>query len=116
MNNPYLIDGLKFNVKVYALVYGVDPLRIYIYREGIANFASEPYEKPDKENLESYGIHFTNQEECLKKTASSVFKHIEEYELELGRTASEIWQDIDEICVKTLISAHSKLSHQYKCV
>ena len=49
-------------------------------------------------------MHFTSFEESHQKTASSVFKHIEEYELELGKTQEELWQEIDEIIVKTIIS------------
>lgn len=96
-------------------MYGVDPLRIFVFREGVANFASEQYQKPDKENLENSEIHFTNSEDCHQKTASSVFKHLEEFELELEKTQEEIWQEIDEIVVKTLICCQAKLSHQYNC-
>lgn len=28
---PYLIDGLKFDLRVYALVYGADPLRVFVF-------------------------------------------------------------------------------------
>ena len=31
IHKPYLIDGLKFDLRVYCLVYGVDPLRVFIY-------------------------------------------------------------------------------------
>jgi tubulin polyglutamylase TTLL6/13 len=31
LHKPYLIDGLKFDIRVYVLVYGVDPLRIFVY-------------------------------------------------------------------------------------
>lgn len=31
LHKPYLIDGLKFDLRIYCLIYGVDPLRIFIY-------------------------------------------------------------------------------------
>ena len=33
VTHPYLIEGLKFDLRVYVLVYGCDPLRIFIYKE-----------------------------------------------------------------------------------
>ena len=34
ISKPYLIDGLKFDFRIYVLLAGIDPLRIYMYKDG----------------------------------------------------------------------------------
>lgn len=39
--NPYLIDSLKFDMRVYVLITCINPLRVYLYNDGIVRFATE---------------------------------------------------------------------------
>lgn len=44
MARPFLLDGLKFDMRIYVLMCGTDPLKLYLYNEGLARLATEPYQ------------------------------------------------------------------------
>lgn len=31
VTKPFLIDGLKFDMRIYVLLAGTEPLRVYLY-------------------------------------------------------------------------------------
>jgi len=37
---PYLINDSKFDMRVYVYVSSYDPLRLYVFEDGLARFAS----------------------------------------------------------------------------
>ena len=130
MHKPYLIDNLKFDLRIYVLVYGVDPLRVFVFREGLARFATEEYTGPYKNNLDNLYMHLTNyainknsenfeanedsadDDSGSKRSVSSVLKYIAENED--GVTVEGLWAQIDDIAVKTLISAQPQLCHSFR--
>ena len=60
IRNPLLIDELKFDLRIYVLLFGVNPLRIFLFKDGLVRFATEPYSKPDDNNVDNLFMHLTN--------------------------------------------------------
>ena len=58
--NPFLIDGRKFDLRVYALVTCADPLRVFVYDDGLVRFCTTGYEPPSAANLADACMHLTN--------------------------------------------------------
>lgn len=59
IHNPLLINGLKFDLRVYVLVTSIVPLRIYVYKEGLTRFATEKYTNNIKDINNKFS-HLTN--------------------------------------------------------
>ncbi|EPY25887.1 tubulin tyrosine ligase [Strigomonas culicis] len=66
IGNPLLIFGRKFDLRLYCCVTSFDPLRIYLFDEGLVRFAAEKYPGPDKD-LDNIHMHLTNY--SVNKTA-----------------------------------------------
>ena len=53
---PHVIDGLKYDLRLYVLLTSVEPLRAYVHSQGLVRFATAPY---DATSMES-AAHITN--------------------------------------------------------
>lgn len=68
---PFLVNGRKFDFRFYVLIASMSPLRLFIYKEGIARFCSEPFQMPSRANREDNFIHLTNTAIIVKNGDAS---------------------------------------------
>lgn len=69
VSNPHLINGYKYDLRLYVLVSSFDPLVVYLYNDGthfllktilgLVRFATEKYSK-NFESLSKRFVHLTN--------------------------------------------------------
>ena len=52
-----LIRGIKWDMRIYALITQVRPLKLFLYREGLVRLSTERYDKSKLNNMYS---HLTN--------------------------------------------------------
>ena len=57
IEKPLLVDGHKFDLRLYVLVTSFAPVEAFLYSEGFARFSSERYSLADARNLR---VHLTN--------------------------------------------------------
>ncbi|XP_053810287.1 tubulin polyglutamylase TTLL13-like isoform X3 [Vidua chalybeata] len=123
ISEPFLIDGFKFDMRIYVLVTSCDPLKIFLYKEGLARFATMRYIDHSTRNLGDICMHLTNY--AINKHNENFVKDdmvgskrklstLNAWMAEHSYDTSELWADIDDIVIKTLISAHPVLKHHYQ--
>ena len=59
VSNPLLLDGYKFDLRLYVLVTSFKPLEAFVYREGFGRFATEPYSLAPNQRHNLFA-HLTN--------------------------------------------------------
>lgn len=47
IEKPFLMEKMKFDLRLYVLVTGINPLRIYLSKDGLARLATKIYEEVD---------------------------------------------------------------------
>ena len=64
IDNPYLIMGKKFDIRMYVLVTSFSPLVAWTYREGFARFSNQRF---NLDSIDNNIVHLTNV--AIQKTA-----------------------------------------------
>eukprot|EP01004_Peranema_trichophorum_P011128 NODE_998_length_2193_cov_39.142029_g852_i0.p1 GENE.NODE_998_length_2193_cov_39.142029_g852_i0~~NODE_998_length_2193_cov_39.142029_g852_i0.p1 ORF type:complete len:651 (-),score=107.31 NODE_998_length_2193_cov_39.142029_g852_i0:239-2098(-) len=117
IHNPLLINGYKVDLRLYASVVSFDPLRIYIYDEGLCRFATTKYKKGESHLKERF-MHLTNysvnkkSENFLKNTDADVddvgskwsITALQRYFIANNLPWDRVWSEIQDVLIKTVIS------------
>ena len=89
IHNPLLLDGLKFDLRIYATLVSIDPVQVYVCKEGLARFCTAPYSPPKrgaKGFSGSENAHLTNY--TLNKHSED-FKHAKQSAFSTDNKASK---------------------------
>ncbi len=109
IERPLLINGLKFDLRIYVLILNLYPLEIFLYDEGLVRFATIDYKAPSIENLHETYMHLTNY--SLNKRSSNYKHTIDDKQTDGSkRKLTLVWQQLSQMFgndkierIKTLI-------------
>jgi len=55
--NPHLINGFKYDIRLYVVVTCFDPVKVYLYHDGLVRFATHKF---STKNVNDKFVHLTN--------------------------------------------------------
>ncbi|XP_078142272.1 tubulin monoglutamylase TTLL4 [Centroberyx gerrardi] len=117
LHKPYLIGGNKFDLRIYVYVTSYDPLRVYIFSDGLVRFASCKYSSSMK-SLSNKFMHLTNYSVNKKNSEYQsnsddkacqghkwALKALWQYLGSKGINTTLLWEKIKDIVIKTIIAS-----------
>ncbi|PAA70093.1 hypothetical protein BOX15_Mlig027277g1 [Macrostomum lignano] len=121
IDNPYLVGGRKFDLRVYVLVMSYIPLKVYLYRDGFARFSNTRY---TSDSIDDTYVHLTNV--AVQKTAPdydpdkgakwSIIKLREYLTAKHGvERVEQVFRDMDNIFLKSLQSVQKIMINDKHC-
>uniref|UniRef100_A0A8C5U291 Tubulin tyrosine ligase like 4 n=1 Tax=Malurus cyaneus samueli TaxID=2593467 RepID=A0A8C5U291_9PASS len=126
LHRPYLIGGKKFDLRIYVYVTCYDPLRVYLFKDGLVRFASCKYSY-SMDNLSNKFIHLTNYSVNKKNAAYKsnsdeiacqghkwALKALWSYLTKKGVNSEAIWEKIKDIVIKTIIASEPYVNNLVK--
>ncbi|CAL1536025.1 unnamed protein product [Lymnaea stagnalis] len=125
IDKPLLLDGYKFDLRIYVLITSCDPLRIFLFNDGLVRLATEKYLPPHESNINHLFMHLTNysvnkQSEFYDKNVAHdigskrSIRYFNEYLRRSDIDGSLLWRNISDMIVRTLLLAQPHVLHAYR--
>lgn len=121
---PQLINNLKFDLRLYVLVTCLNPLKIYLYYEGLVRIATEKYLTNSK-YLDDKFMHLTNTSinkyspqfvgnDSVKSCRGNMWslQSLWTYLMKNNKNTNvpKLWTCIKDIVIKTILTAENSLT------
>ncbi|CAL8120101.1 unnamed protein product [Orchesella dallaii] len=109
---PYLINGYKWDLRLYVCITSTSPLTFYAYREGITRFATSKYDLSNLPNTFSHltntsvnkqGPNYRKNKETIGFGSKWTLRQLRRYFDKTGVDDYYLWQRIWSILVLTII-------------
>ncbi|XP_030581897.1 tubulin monoglutamylase TTLL4 isoform X2 [Archocentrus centrarchus] len=126
LHKPYLISGSKFDLRIYVYVTSYNPLRIYMFSDGLVRFASCKYSSSLKTlsnkfmHLTNYSVnkknseYQTNSDDKACQGHKWALKALWQYLGMKGINTTLLWEKIKDIVIKTIIASEPYVSSLMK--
>ena len=124
ITDPILLDGYKFDLRLYVLITSFSPLEVFLYHEGFARMSTVRFTL-NPEKLKNKFIHLTNS--SIQKHSHSSGDQVESFfggtkislktlKEKLGRSFDweGVWVQVKEVVLKSLIAVQNEIP-SYSC-
>ncbi|XP_075233599.1 putative tubulin polyglutamylase TTLL2 [Lycorma delicatula] len=124
VQNPLLIGGYKFDLRLYVCVPSFHPPAIYLYREGLARFSTDKFSLSNLDNpfahltntsLNKQGPRYTEMKDRVGAGCKWSLKQLRHYFNQSGFDDWLLWQRISSLVVLTVISQLNNVPTTSNC-
>uniref|UniRef100_A0A7M4YKR0 Tubulin polyglutamylase TTLL4 n=1 Tax=Anopheles funestus TaxID=62324 RepID=A0A7M4YKR0_ANOFN len=121
IERPLLINGSKFDLRLYVLVTSMNPLRVYMHTDGLARFASVKYSEKS-ETLNDRYMHLTNY--SINKLSNNysqnedadacqghkwTIKSLWSYFADQGINVDRLWSALRNLVLRTVLAGECSI-------
>ncbi|XP_049840458.1 probable tubulin polyglutamylase TTLL2 [Schistocerca gregaria] len=113
IENPLLIGGYKFDLRLYVCIPSYHPLTVYLYREGLARFGTDKFSLSDLDNpfrhltnssLNKLGRGYTQKKDRVGAGCKWSLRQLRHYLHQAGHSDWLLWQKVAALVVLTVLS------------
>ena len=106
-----LLEGYKFDMRIYVLVTSFHPLEAFVYKEGFARLSTEKYSL-DANSIKNTFIHLTNfsvnknnveGKNNFSSGSKISMKTLKDKLTRMGYSFPNIWAQVHDIIIKSLL-------------